>query len=193
MFVMIDQFVDRTYLRESTSSAPVASRMSPWRIRFRRSCASLSPRRPMAESIAVVATGHLCVHRGSAILVACRMPCLPVARRRRDRHDRHDRGEARARSGNLLRDRRHGDRLRLLARGARCGRRRSGDKGDGRQRHKASALVARALREFPAEHEPCPVGSDRSLEYAVITHAEGRDPELVKKLDAVAGRVLRAK
>ncbi len=58
---------------------------------------------------------------------------------------------------------------------------------------KASALVARALREFPAEHEPCPVGSDRSLEYAVITHAEGRDPELVKKLDAVAGRVLRAK
>ncbi len=56
---------------------------------------------------------------------------------------------------------------------------------------KASALVARVLRDFPAEHEPCPVGSDRSLEYAIITHAEGRDPELVKKLDAVAGRVLR--
>jgi 5'-methylthioadenosine phosphorylase len=57
---------------------------------------------------------------------------------------------------------------------------------------KASALVARALRDFPALHEACPAGSDRSLEYAIITHAGDRDPELVKKLDAVAGRVLRA-
>ena len=56
---------------------------------------------------------------------------------------------------------------------------------------RASAVVARVLREFPAEHEPCPVGSDRSLDYAVITPASHRDPELVKKLDAVAGRVLR--
>ena len=56
---------------------------------------------------------------------------------------------------------------------------------------KASALVARTLAEFPAEHEPCPVGSDRALEYALITHPEARDPEFVKKLDAVAGRVLR--
>ncbi len=55
---------------------------------------------------------------------------------------------------------------------------------------KAARLVARTLREFPPEHEPCPVGSDRALEYAIITHAEARDPELVKKLDAVAGRVL---
>ena len=56
---------------------------------------------------------------------------------------------------------------------------------------KAGALVARALREFPAEHEPCPIGSDRALEYAIITHADARDPELVTKLDTVAGRVLR--
>jgi 5'-methylthioadenosine phosphorylase len=56
---------------------------------------------------------------------------------------------------------------------------------------KASALVARTLRDFPAVHEACPAGSDRSLEYAIITHAGARDPELVKKLDAVAGRVLR--
>ncbi len=56
---------------------------------------------------------------------------------------------------------------------------------------KASALVARTLAEYPAEHEPCPVSSDRALEYALITHPEARDPELVKKLDAVAGRVLR--
>jgi 5'-methylthioadenosine phosphorylase len=57
---------------------------------------------------------------------------------------------------------------------------------------KASALVARTLRDFPAVHEACPAGSDRSLEYAIITHAGDRDPELVKKLDAVAGRVLRS-
>jgi 5'-methylthioadenosine phosphorylase len=56
---------------------------------------------------------------------------------------------------------------------------------------RAGALVARVLRDFPAEHEACPVGSDRSLDYAVITHPSHRDPDLVKKLDAVAGRVLR--
>jgi 5'-methylthioadenosine phosphorylase len=57
---------------------------------------------------------------------------------------------------------------------------------------KAGALVARALRDFPAEHEACPAGSDRSLQYAIITHAGDRDPQLIKKLDAVAGRVLRS-
>jgi 5'-methylthioadenosine phosphorylase len=56
---------------------------------------------------------------------------------------------------------------------------------------RASAVVARALREFPAEHEPCPVGSDHSLDYALITPPSHRDPDLLKKLDAVAGRVLR--
>jgi 5'-methylthioadenosine phosphorylase len=55
---------------------------------------------------------------------------------------------------------------------------------------KAARLVARVLKEFPAEHEPCPKGSDRALDNAIITHSEARDPELVKKLDAVAGRVL---
>jgi 5'-methylthioadenosine phosphorylase len=55
---------------------------------------------------------------------------------------------------------------------------------------KAAALVARTLAELPAEHEACPIGSDRALEYALITHPEARDPVLVKKLDAVAGRVL---
>ena len=57
---------------------------------------------------------------------------------------------------------------------------------------RAAALVGRVLGEFPEEHEPCPNGSDRALEHALITHAEARDPELVKKLDAVAGRVLGA-
>ncbi len=56
---------------------------------------------------------------------------------------------------------------------------------------KAKALVARLAREFPREHEPCPIGSDRALDTALITAPEARDPELLKKLDAVAGRMLR--
>ena len=56
---------------------------------------------------------------------------------------------------------------------------------------KAKGLVARLAREFPREHEPCPIGSDRALDTALITAPEARDPELLKKLDAVAGRVLR--
>ena len=56
---------------------------------------------------------------------------------------------------------------------------------------RAKSLVARLAREFPREHEPCPIGSDRALDTALITAPEARDPELLKKLDAVAGRVLR--
>jgi len=55
---------------------------------------------------------------------------------------------------------------------------------------KAANLVARLARDFPREHEPCPIGSDRALGTAIITAPEARDPELLKKLDAVAGRVL---
>jgi 5'-methylthioadenosine phosphorylase len=55
---------------------------------------------------------------------------------------------------------------------------------------KAKALVARLAKDFPREHEPCPIGSDRALGTALITAPEARDPELLKKLDAVAGRVL---
>ncbi len=56
---------------------------------------------------------------------------------------------------------------------------------------KAKQLVARLARDFPRQHEPCPIGSDRALDNALITAPEARDPELLKKLDAVAGRVLR--
>jgi 5'-methylthioadenosine phosphorylase len=55
---------------------------------------------------------------------------------------------------------------------------------------RARRLVARLARDFPAEHEPCPVGSDTALDFAMITAPEARDPALLKKLDAVAGRVL---
>jgi 5'-methylthioadenosine phosphorylase len=55
---------------------------------------------------------------------------------------------------------------------------------------KAKRLVARLARDFPREHEPCPIGSDRALDHALITAPEARDPSLLAKLDAVAGRVL---
>jgi 5'-methylthioadenosine phosphorylase len=55
---------------------------------------------------------------------------------------------------------------------------------------RARRLVARLARDFPAEHEPCPVGSDRALEMAIITPPQARDAGLIAKLDAVAGRVL---
>ena len=55
---------------------------------------------------------------------------------------------------------------------------------------RAQRLVARLARDFPREHEACPIGSDRALDTALITAPEARDPELIKKLDAVAGRVL---
>ena len=55
---------------------------------------------------------------------------------------------------------------------------------------RAKRLVARLAREFPREHEPCPVGSDRALDNAFITAPQARDPELLRKLDAVAARVL---
>jgi len=56
---------------------------------------------------------------------------------------------------------------------------------------KAKALVARLARDFPREHEPCPIGSDRALDNALITAPWARDKKLLQKLDAVAGRVLK--
>ena len=59
-------------------------------------------------------------------------------------------------------------------------------------RHKAQRLFARLVRDFPAERAPCPVGSERALDGAILTAPEARDPALLAKLDAVAGRVLRS-
>jgi 5'-methylthioadenosine phosphorylase len=55
---------------------------------------------------------------------------------------------------------------------------------------KAHGLLERLARTFPREHPPCPIGSDRALDVAVITPVEARDAALLARLDAVAGRVL---
>lgn len=54
---------------------------------------------------------------------------------------------------------------------------------------KARGLVARLPALLGADRAPCPHGCDRALEYAIMTAPEKRDPELVAKLDAVAGRM----
>ena len=41
-----------------------------------------------------------------------------------------------------------------------------------------------------SERAPCPHGCDRALEHAIMTAPDMRDPDLVARLDAVAGRVL---
>ena len=55
---------------------------------------------------------------------------------------------------------------------------------------RAAALLARLIGDFPAEHEPCPAGSDRALDNAIMTAPGMRDPALVEKLKGIAGRVL---
>ena len=54
---------------------------------------------------------------------------------------------------------------------------------------KAGKLLARLISDFPKEHEACPVGSDRALENAIMTAPAMRDPDLLKKLDAIMARV----
>ena len=55
---------------------------------------------------------------------------------------------------------------------------------------KARGLVARLPALLGAERPPCPCGCDRALETALMTAPEKRDPKLLAKLDAVAGRLL---
>jgi len=60
----------------------------------------------------------------------------------------------------------------------------------GENRDKAQRAIARLALEFPAARVPCPVGSERALDGAIITHPDARDPALVARLKTVAGRVL---
>jgi 5'-methylthioadenosine phosphorylase len=53
----------------------------------------------------------------------------------------------------------------------------------------AARLLARLLLDFPAEHEACPIGSDRALDAAFLTAPDARDLALLQKLDAIMKRV----
>jgi 5'-methylthioadenosine phosphorylase len=54
----------------------------------------------------------------------------------------------------------------------------------------ARSLLERVIPMLSGDRAPCPHGCDRALEFAVMTAPEQRDPTVLAKLDAVAGRVL---
>ena len=60
----------------------------------------------------------------------------------------------------------------------------------GENKDKAARLISRFARDFPREHPVCPAGSDTALDFAILTAPEHRDPALMARLDAVAGRVI---
>ena len=55
---------------------------------------------------------------------------------------------------------------------------------------KARDMVARLPALLGPDRAPCPHGCDRALEFAILTAPDARDPALTAKLDAVAGRML---
>jgi 5'-methylthioadenosine phosphorylase len=190
-FVLVDQFVDRTYKRESSffgkgcvAHVSMAHPVSP-RLRIHLAAAA------MAEGIAVVRDGtYVCIegpqfstlaesltykNLGYSVIGMTNMPEAKLAREAElcyatvamvtdfdCWHPDHDAVTVQ-------------DIIKLLQANA----------------EKAARLVSRLARDFPREHEPCPLGSDRALDNALITAPEARDPDLLQKLDAVAGRVLR--
>src|SRR3954447_20882733 len=190
-FVLVDQFIDRTYKRESSffgkgcvAHVSMAHPVSP-RLRIRLAAAA------DAEGIAIARGGtYVCMegpqfstyaesmtykNLGCSVIGMTNMPEAKLAREAEICyatvamvtdfdcwHADHDAVTVQ-------------DIIRVLTSNA----------------DKARALVARMAKDFPREHEPCPIGSDRALDTALITAPEARDPELLKKLDAIAGRVLR--
>ena len=191
MFVMIDQFDDRTYKRQTTFFGTGASRTSRWRTRSRRLRRRLVAAAE-AEKIACRDGGtYVCIEGPQFSSLA---ESLGFQARGADVI-----GMTGATEAKLAREAEISYATIAMVTDYDCWHEEHGAvdvaaviKVMGENANKASAVVARTLREFPAEHEACPVGSDRSLEYALITNPAHRDADLIKKLDAVAGRVLRA-
>ena len=191
-FVLVDQFVDRTHKRESSffgkgcvAHVSMAHPVSP-RLRIHIAEAA------RAEDVAIVRDGtYVCIegpqfstlaesltykNLGYAVIGMTNMPEAKLAREAEICyatvamvtdfdcwHPDHDAVTVQ-------------DIIKVLIANAEMGTR----------------LVARLARDFPREHEPCPIGSDRALDNALITAPEARDPDLLKKLDAVAGRLLHS-
>jgi 5'-methylthioadenosine phosphorylase len=55
---------------------------------------------------------------------------------------------------------------------------------------KAKALVRQVVARLSEHAGPCRQGCERALDHALITAPERRDPEMLARLDAIAGRVL---
>jgi 5'-methylthioadenosine phosphorylase len=55
---------------------------------------------------------------------------------------------------------------------------------------KARSMIKAVTPALGGDRGACPAGCDHALEYALITAPEARDPLLLEKLDAVAGRMI---
>src|SRR3974390_843090 len=175
MFVLVDQFVDRTYKRESSffgkgcvAHVSMAHPVSP-RLRIHVAEAA------MAENIAVVRDGtYVCIEGPQFSTLAesltyknlgysvIGMTNLPEAKLAREAeicyatvamvtdfdcwHPDHDAVTVT-------------DIIKVLLANA----------------EKAARLASRLARDFPREHEPCPIGSARALAKALITPPKARD------------------
>ena len=56
---------------------------------------------------------------------------------------------------------------------------------------KARALITNGLPTLAGQDSPCSAGCQTALKNAIITAPDARDPEMITRLDAVAGRMLR--
>ncbi len=56
----------------------------------------------------------------------------------------------------------------------------------------ARHLIGQLAPRLGDHQGPCAKGCQRTLDYAIITAEEARDPAMIERLDAVAGRVLRS-
>jgi 5'-methylthioadenosine phosphorylase len=56
---------------------------------------------------------------------------------------------------------------------------------------KGRALVKAVAPKLKARREPCRQGCHTALDNAIITAPHARDPKMIARLDAVAGRVLK--
>jgi len=54
----------------------------------------------------------------------------------------------------------------------------------------ARAIIRNAIPVLAAQAGPCPCGCDRALDQTVITAPDARDPQAVQRLATIAGRVL---
>jgi 5'-methylthioadenosine phosphorylase len=189
-FVLVDQFIDRTFARERTffssglvahvsMARPVCARLgdlleaaaTELEIPIERGGAYLAMEGPQFSS---VAESELYRSWGADVIGMTNMPEAKLAREAEICyasvsmvtdfdcwHDDHDAVEVI-------------DILKVLTSNADLGRN----------------LVAKVSPKLASRPTPCPDGCDRALEGAIITVPEARDPAVAKRLDAVAGRVL---
>ena len=57
---------------------------------------------------------------------------------------------------------------------------------------KGRLLIKKIIPEVTEKYSACPYGCETALDAAIITAPEARDPRMIEKLDAVAGRVLKS-